>query len=116
MANTVIQLKYSTVTSTPTALNIGEPAYSYTSNTFFIGSPDGTGSIAIGGKFYLDQQSQIFNLVNAAFSQANTAGSSTLVQYAAAHANAAYVQANTNATNITNIQGVNLTQNTNKEK
>ena len=48
MANTVIQLKYSTINSTPTTLNVGEPAYSYTSNTLFIGSPAGTGSIAIG--------------------------------------------------------------------
>ena len=113
MANTVIQLKYSTLTATPTSLNIGEPAYSYTSNTFFIGSPDGTGSIAIGGKFYLDQQQSIYDLTNAAFAQANSAGSSALVQYAAAHANAAFDSANTNAGNITVIQGVDVTQNTN---
>ena len=120
MANTVIQLKFSTVTATPTALNVAEPAYSYTSNTLFIGSPAGTGAIAIGGKFYLDQQQNIYDYANAAFAQANTAGSSALVQYAAAHANAsfhqanaAYAQANTNTTDITVIQGVNLTQNTN---
>jgi len=120
MANTVIQLKFSTVTATPTALNVAEPAYSYSSNTLFIGSPAGTGAIAIGGKFYLDQQQNIYDFANAAFAQANTAGSSALVQYAAAHANAAfhhanasYTQANTNASNITVIQGVNLTQNTN---
>ena len=120
MANTVIQLKFSTVTATPTALNVAEPAYSYTSNTLFIGSPAGTGAIAIGGKFYLDQQQIIYDYANAAFNQANTAGSSALVQYAANHANAsfhqanaAYAQANTNTTDITVIQGVNLTQNTN---
>jgi hypothetical protein len=113
MANTVIQLKYSTVTATPTSLNVAEPAYSYTSNTLFIGSPAGTGAIAIGGKFYLDQQQNIYDYANAAFAQANTAGSSALVQYAAAHANAAYNQANTNTSDITVIQGVNLTQNTN---
>ena len=108
MANTVIQLKYSTVTSTPNSLSTGEPAYSYASNTFFIGSPDGTGSIAIGGKFYLDQQANIFNLVNAAFDAANTA----VDEYAAGHANAAFDAANTNAGNITVLQGVDVTQNT----
>ena len=81
MANTVIQLKYSTVTATPTSLNIGEPAYSYTSNTFFIGSPDGTGSIAIGGKFYLDQQQDIYNTANAAFTAANNAIDPYAVSY-----------------------------------
>jgi hypothetical protein len=108
MANTVIQLKYSTVTATPTSLNIGEPAYSYTSNTFFIGSPDGTGSIAIGGKFYLDQQQDIYNAANAAFDAANNA----VDPYASAHANAAFDAANTNAGNITVLQGVDATQNT----
>ncbi len=73
MANTVIQLKFSTVTSTPSTLNVAEPAYSYVSNTFFIGSPDGNGVIAIGGKFYLDQQQNIYNLSNSAFDHANAA-------------------------------------------
>jgi hypothetical protein len=73
MANTVIQLKFSTATATPSLLNVAEPAYSYTSNTLFIGTPAGTGSIAIGGKFFLDQQANIFNLVNSAFTAANTA-------------------------------------------
>ena len=72
MANTVIQLKFSNATATPTTLNVAEPAYSYTSNTLFIGSPAGTGSIAIGGKFYLDQQQEIYNTANAAFTAANT--------------------------------------------
>lgn len=94
MANTVIQLKYSTVTATPTALNVAEPAYSYSSNTLFIGSPSGTGSIAIGGKFYLDQQASIYNLVNAAFTTANAAGTSTFAQSAFNQANAAFASAN----------------------
>ena len=88
MANTVIQLKYSTITSTPTLLNIAEPAYSYASNTLFIGSPTSDGVIAIGGKFYLDQQQQIFDKTNAAFNAANTGGS------AASYANSAFVAAN----------------------
>jgi len=108
MANTVIQLKFSTVTATPTSLNIGEPAYSYTSNTFFIGSPDGTGSIAIGGKFYLDQQQDIYNTANAAFTAANNA----VDPYVRNHANAAFDAANTNAGDITVLQGVDATQNT----
>jgi len=52
MANTLIQLKYSSVTDIPASLNIAEPAYSYTSNTLFIGTPDGLGSINIGGYLY----------------------------------------------------------------
>jgi hypothetical protein len=41
MANTLIQLKHSLVTDTPPSLNVAEPAYSYSSNTLFIGSADG---------------------------------------------------------------------------
>ena len=85
MANTTIQLKYGLVTAAPTALNVAEPAYSYSSNTFFIGSPDGTGVVAVGGKFYLDQQQTIFNQGNSAFAQANSA---------AAYANSAFLAAN----------------------
>jgi len=109
MANTVIQLKFSTATATPSLLNVAEPAYSYTSNTLFIGTPAGTGSIAIGGKFFLDQQASIFNLVNAAFTVANTAGASGAA-FAFNHANAAFDSANSAAT----LQsGINATQNTN---
>ena len=63
MANTTIQLKHSIVTDKPTLLNIAEPAYSYTSNTLFIGTPDSLGTINIGGLFYT---SQIDNATNAA--------------------------------------------------
>jgi trimeric autotransporter adhesin len=55
MANTLIQLKYSTVTGTPTSLEIGEPAYSYQSNTLFIGTADGQSTLNIGGVFYTSQ-------------------------------------------------------------
>ena len=106
MANTVIQLKYSTATATPSSLNVAEPAYSYTSNTLFIGTPAGTGSIAIGGKFYLDQQGLIYNHANAAFLAANNATDT----YVRNHANAAFDAANSAAT----LQsGINATQNTN---
>jgi hypothetical protein len=52
MANTVIQLKYSNVTSVPPTLNVAEPAYSNVSNKLWI--DDGTGVVAIGGKYYTD--------------------------------------------------------------
>lgn len=101
MANTTIQLKFSNVTATPTSLNVAEPAYSYASNTFFIGSPSGTGAIAIGGKFYLDQQQDIYNLSNAAFIHANaafaSANNSTKANAAFDHANAAFSAANSAA-------------------
>jgi len=114
MSNTVIQLKYSTVTATPSTLNVAEPAYSYTSNTLFIGSPAGTGSIAIGGKFYIDQQRLIYNHANAAFNAANNAsdlwvrnqanGAFIAANSAADYANAAFRTAN-------NAAAVNDTQN-----
>jgi hypothetical protein len=109
MANTTIQLKFSTTTAVPTSLNVAEPAYSYSSNTLFIGSPDGTGSLAIGGKFYLDQQQVIYDRGNSAFAQSNSAASyanaafaaantATLSTGAYAHANAAFNTANASFT------------------
>jgi hypothetical protein len=53
MANTVIQLKYSTVTSTPTSLSVGEPAYSFQSDKLFIGNSTNH-VLTIGGKYYVD--------------------------------------------------------------
>ena len=64
MANTVIQLKWSEVTSTPSTLNVAEPAYSNTSGKLFIGRTNG-GPVAVGGAYYT-------NLVDAA-TDANTA-------------------------------------------
>jgi len=87
MANTVIQLKWSDVTSAPTSLNVGEAAYSNTSNKLFIGDTAGN-VLTIGGKFYVDQQGQIFTKTNVAFDTANSAGS---------YANAAFNYANTNS-------------------
>lgn len=69
MANTVIQLKWSEVTATPSSLNVAEPAYSNSSNKLYIGLSDNS-VIAIGGKYYTD-------IVDAA-TDANTA--STLVK------------------------------------
>lgn len=53
MSNTVIQLKWSEVTSTPPSLNVAEPAYSNTSNKLFIGLADNS-VVAVGGKYYTD--------------------------------------------------------------
>jgi hypothetical protein len=72
MANTVIQLKWSNLTDAPASLNVGEPAYSNTSHKLFIGDSVNN-AIAIGGKYYVDQQGQIFAKINAAFDVANTA-------------------------------------------
>jgi hypothetical protein len=53
MSNTVIQIKYSSVTGTPLSLNVAELAYSNVSNKLWIN--DETGIVAIGGKHYTDQ-------------------------------------------------------------
>lgn len=52
MANTSILIKRSLGTSSPISLNAGELAYSYLSNTTFIGTPDGNGVVKIGGQYY----------------------------------------------------------------
>jgi len=54
MANTVIQLKWSEVTASPTTLNVAEPAYSNTSGKLFIGNSANT-PVLIGGKYYVDR-------------------------------------------------------------
>lgn len=72
MANTVIQLKWSEVTSTPSTLNVAEPAYSNTSGKLFIGRTNG-GPVAVGGSYYT-------NLIDSA-TNANTA--SAIVKRAA---------------------------------
>jgi hypothetical protein len=73
MANTVIQIKYSDANSAPTRLNVAEPAYSYVSNTFFIGTPDGTGAMIIGGQAYINYANSAFSHANGAFNAANSA-------------------------------------------
>lgn len=100
MANTLIQIKRSTVTATPPngSLAVGEQAYSYSSNTLFIGTPDGAGVIAVGGKYYLDTITSAFAQANAAYQAANT-GASVSAAYdqantARTHANTAHATAN----------------------
>jgi len=73
-ANTSLRIKRSTTTGVPGSLQAGELAYSYQSNTMFIGSPAGTGVVNIGGLYYT-------STIDAATS-ANTVG--TLVKRDAA--------------------------------
>ena len=47
-SNTEILIKRSLSSNTPSTLNQGELAYSYSSNTLFIGTPDSDGYIEIG--------------------------------------------------------------------
>ena len=51
MANTVIQLKYSNSTATPSSLTQGEVAYSNNSSKLFVGLSSGA-IVAIGGSYY----------------------------------------------------------------
>lgn len=104
MANTVIQIKRSTNTSTPTngSLATAEPAYSFSSDKLFLGNTAGTGVIEIGGKFYVDMTQAAYTQANAAFAAANSAGSSATVSAAfdqantaRTHANSGFAQANT---------------------
>ena len=84
MANTVIQIKRSTVTTAPTAgsLSAAEPAYSYLSDKLFIGSSDGSQVVEIGGRFYINTAVRADQTANAAtitasqaFDKANAANS-----------------------------------------
>ena len=94
MANTLIQLKSSTSNASPIVLDVAEPAYSYVSNTLYIGTASGTGVLPIGGQAYVAQQQIIFNTVNAAFTAANTG---TGAVSAGSYANSAFAVANSAA-------------------
>lgn len=98
MSNTVIQIKRSSSTAVPASLSAAEPAYSYVSNKLFLGDASGTGVIAVGGQFFIDQQNTIFNIANAAFEKANT-GDSAVITAAFDTANAGFNKANS-ATSI----------------
>jgi hypothetical protein len=102
MSNTLIQIKRSLTNSQPPSLNVAELGYSYQSNTIFIGTPDGTGTIAIGGKAYLDIQNNIYSLVNAAYGTANSGSSASLAaaNQAGVIANAAFGLTNTTYTAV----------------
>ena len=74
MSNTRIQIKRSSVTTTPVggSLAAAEPAYSYLSDKLFIGDASGT-PIAIGGRYFIDQLNVAFAVANAAYGVANGA-------------------------------------------
>ena len=82
MANTIIQVKRSTITASPApgSLSPAEPAYSYLSDKLFIGNAAGDDVIAIGGKYYIDVLGSVYNNANAnsailtaAYNKANSA-------------------------------------------
>lgn len=52
MANTNILIKRSLTNDNPGSLLAGEFAYSYSSNTLFMGSPTGNGVVNVGGVYY----------------------------------------------------------------
>ena len=72
MANTIIQIKRSTVTTQPGSLTAGEPAYSYLSDKLFLGDASGS-VIEIGGRYYINVAQKSWNTANAAFDAANAA-------------------------------------------
>jgi hypothetical protein len=74
MANTLIQIKRSSSTNLPASLSAAEPAYSYSSNTLFLGTSDGSGVIPIGGYSYI-------NKINAAFDFSNTVSAATTAAF-----------------------------------
>jgi len=80
----LIQIKTSIANSAPTTLELGEQGYSYVSNTLFIGTANGDGILAVGGKAYIDR-------LNSSYAQANTG--TTLAQAAFNKANSANVLA-----------------------
>jgi hypothetical protein len=123
MANTNVLIKRSLTTGKPSSLLQGELAYSYLSNTIFIGSPSGNGVVNVGGQYYTSMAEQskadivIIQSVNttqnnrlstvevnaqAAFDAANTGGAYVIDSVARNTANtadvrssAAYNKANT---------------------
>jgi hypothetical protein len=100
MANTVIQIKRSSATATPTngSLAAAEPAYSFNSDKLFLGNTNGTGVVEVGGKYWVDTTQAAFAQANAAYNAANN-GSSVTAAFSQAntardHANSAFAQAN----------------------
>ena len=93
MANTIIQIRRSSANAVPQngALSAAEPAYSYNSDKLFLGTADGTGVIAIGGKYFVDQQNTILTIANLAYNAANNALTNAM--------NYAYVNTATQAAN-----------------
>ena len=63
-SNTEILIKRSLSTGVPGSLQQGELAYSYASNTIFIGTPDGLGTVNVGGQYYTSQVDSATDLAN----------------------------------------------------
>lgn len=105
MTNSTIQIKRSLSTNTPNTLAPGELAYSYSSNTLFVGDAN-SNVISIISNTVLQQAQTVFglantanNTANAAYFQANSAYTEANSAYALANtanntANAAYAEAN----------------------
>jgi hypothetical protein len=93
-SNTTIQIKRSLSNPQPSSLQVAELGYSYNSNTIFIGTPDGSGTIAIGGKSYLDLINLSFDVANAAYTTANGAGTLAVINLIFSTANSGYDTAN----------------------
>ena len=55
VSNSSILIKRSSATARPSSLKSGELAYSYLSNTIFIGTSDGTSTLNVGGQYYTSQ-------------------------------------------------------------
>lgn len=72
MANTIIQIKRSSVTAVPLSLDPGELAYSFSSDKVFIGNNTNE-AIAIGGKAFVDYQNTLTVAVGSAYDKANSA-------------------------------------------
>lgn len=94
MANTRIQIKRSTGTSTPAngSLTAAEQAYSFLSNRLFIGDSAGTGVVEIGGKYWVDRTDLSYTQANTAIATGNAAFLQANAAYG--HANGSYGHAN----------------------
>jgi len=75
VANSTIQILRSYSNTTPSFLNDGEMAYSFVSNTLFIGDQYGD-IIQIGGQSFANNINAAYNLANSAYNLANTGGNS----------------------------------------
>lgn len=90
ISNTNILIKRSSTTATPGTLKAGEFAYSYSSNTLFLGNAAGTGVVNVGGLLYTQT-------IDAA-TNANTA--STLVKRASDGSFAGQLYGNANTATV----------------
>jgi hypothetical protein len=112
MANTKVLIKRSSANTAPTSLLAGELAFSYASNTLFIGSSDGSQVLSVSelaSQSAFNQANTATNnaasasayantgidLAQAAFEVANGAASGSTDQYARNAANSAGIYANT---------------------